>query len=79
MSFVKEIIAAAVNSAVPTTQLVRMARVAAAQAATPEFQAWLELEVKGYGKRLGREIPPYRRVEGTLLARYPQGWAPVIR
>jgi hypothetical protein len=77
MSFVKDILAAAVDDKISTTRLIRMARVGAAQVATPEFQEWLDREAKGYSNLRGGEIPPYRRVEGTLFARYPQGWAEV--
>ncbi len=60
MSLLREIQAAAIDSAVPLATLLRKCKVLAARLGNAEFKQWIEDELNGY--RSADSLPPYRKL-----------------
>jgi hypothetical protein len=58
MSLLREIQAAAVDSSVPLSTLLRKCKVLAARLGNPEFKQWIDAELNGYASK--DALPPYR-------------------
>lgn len=76
-SLVLELQREAMNSNSRMSDVLRKAMVVATKLKVQDLRAWVEAELKGYTK--DKEIPSYRKVNGTLKAWNPyNGWIPVI-
>lgn len=81
MTLLREIQAAATDSKVEISTVLRKAKVLAARLHNPEFASWVDLELNGYNDNFS--LPPYRTlpavVQGLLTDGYRQ-WnnAPII-
>jgi hypothetical protein len=69
MTLLQEIQAAATDSKVDISTVLRKAKILAARLRNPEFQDWVDRELNGYAERA--DLPPYRiipvPVEGHLI------------
>jgi len=76
-SLVLELQREAMNPNGRLSDILRKALVVATKLKVDEFKIWTDSELKGYAK--GQDIPPYRKVKGSVKAWNPyNGWIPVI-
>ena len=76
-SVVVELQREALDRAVRVSDLLRKALVVARKLGLQEFQAWIDKELKGYGKE--DDPPEYREVSGEIRGRNPvRGWIPIL-
>jgi hypothetical protein len=76
-SLIEQLQTGAVNSAIPITDLLRKAKLAAAKLQQVDFSTWIQRELEGY-RGVSDEIPHYRLVGGDLKALNPwRGWVPI--
>lgn len=65
------------DQAIPVSDLLRKSLVAAKKLNVPELEAWVQMELDGYGAN--DEIPKYRHIAGRLEALNPyHGWQPIM-
>ncbi len=82
MSLLREIEAAATESKVDISTVLRKAKILAARLQNPEFESWVDRELNGYGDR--SSLPPYRvlhvEVHGHIRNRSGLHWndAPIM-
>jgi hypothetical protein len=75
-SIILELQRDALNPSISVLTLLRKAFVVARKLKIKEFEAWIELELKGYS---GHPIPQYRFVRGQLRALNPyHGWQEIV-
>ena len=76
-SVVVELQREALDRTVRVSDLLRKALVVARKLGLREFQAWVEKELKGYGKE--DDPPDYREVSGEIRGWNPvRGWIPIL-
>lgn len=66
-SIIEEIQKDALNHSVPVSTLLRKVKLAAAKLGLQNVEGWVDNELKGYGG--DDEVPEYRKVTGTPMAR----------
>lgn len=63
----------AMDSGVPTSDLLRKALVVARKLNVPSFEDWITKELHGYAE--GDPLPAYRKFVGQVMAKHPiYGW-----
>lgn len=67
-ALVPELVNAAIDTSVSSSDLLRRALVVARRLAVPELVDWISSELNGY---YSEEVPDYRRVRGQLMAENP--------
>ena len=74
---VDQLEAAALDSAVPITDLLRKAKTVAVKLRRPDLAVWLDKEMSGY--EVTDPVPPYRKMHCEIKFAHPHyGWRPVI-
>lgn len=74
-SLVEELQVDAINRDVRTSDLLRKALLVASKLDIPGVPEWIESELSGYANN--NDVPPYRRIQGRVMARTLRGWVPV--
>lgn len=73
-SLVDELQIEASNTSMTVASLLRKALVVAAKLELSDVPAWIRNELAGY--KGDAQVPPYRVVHGTLMAKHFDGWLP---
>ena len=72
MTLLREIQAAATDSKVDISTVLRKAKILAARLQNPEFESWVDRELNGYDDR--SRLPPYRIVPVVVRGILSDGW-----
>ncbi|MGE5647120.1 MAG: hypothetical protein ACM336_15160 [Acidobacteriota bacterium] len=73
MTLLREIQAAATDSSIEISTVLRKAKMLAARLRNPEFEAWVDRELNGYDPD-GEDVPPYREIHGVVQGTLSDGY-----
>lgn len=74
-SLIEQLQIDSIDRNVRTSDLLRKAFLVASKLDVPGVPEWIESELSGYAST--NDVPPYRRIQGRVMARTFSGWKPV--
>jgi hypothetical protein len=74
-SLIEQLQIDSIDRNVRTSDLLRKALLVASKLDVPGVPEWIENELSGYASN--NEVPPYRRIQGRVMAKTLRGWVPV--
>ena len=74
-SLIEQLQIDSIDRNVRTSDLPRKALLVASKLDVPGVPEWIENELSGYPD--GKAVPPYRRIQGRVMAKTFRGWVPV--